>query len=299
MIALDTLLNHAPETVPLIDHRGVAWGRVQRACSFVHQRFRYVYPGRVRELRQRLVLVPTDQHGPQQLRDYRLRVSAPRATTAHEVDSFGNRVFQCHVPEVEQSIDFEVWTLIDRGAGDLPLVPTEHAGRYLQPTALTTASRPILEAAAKLKPSASNPYDLAERMNTWTHKALSYQGGVTTVATTAAEALELGQGVCQDYAHIMLALCRAAQLPARYVSGHLFGEGGSHAWVEVLLPHQQNMLAAYAFDPTNHCRAGLNYITIAVGRDYRDVSPASGTFIAPYAGHLTVQKRAGLVALEY
>jgi transglutaminase-like putative cysteine protease len=294
------LFDTAPGTVPLIDHRGIAWGRVQHARAFVHQRFRYTYPGRVRELRQRLVLVPTDHHGPQQLHDYRLRVSAPEVTTSYEIDIFGNRVFQCHIPHVDESIDFEVWTIVDRRAGDLPLVPADQAPRYLEATALTTANRIISDAAHKLMAAASGPLDLAERINTWTFQALRYTSDVTTVATTAAEALELGQGVCQDYAHVMLALCRAAGLPARYVSGHLFGEGGSHAWVEVLLPHQRpGTLAAWPFDPTNHCRASLSYITIAVGRDYRDVSPASGTFIAPYQGHLTVEKRAGLVSVVY
>ena len=67
------------------------------------------------------------------------------------------------------------------------------------------------------------------------HEAISYAHGVTSVATTAAEALAGGQGVCQDSAHVMIALCRAIGLPARYVSGHLLGEGGTHAWVEVIV----------------------------------------------------------------
>ena len=58
---------------------------------------------------------------------------------------------------------------------------------------------------------------------------------MTSIATTAAEALAGGRGVCQDTAHVMIALCRAAGLPARYVSGHLLGEGGTHAWVEVIV----------------------------------------------------------------
>ncbi len=65
---------------------------------------------------------------------------------------------------------------------------------------------------------------------------MTYQDGVTSVATTAAEALDAGHGVCQDYAHVMLALCHVLELPARYVSGHLLGQGGTHAWVEVIVP---------------------------------------------------------------
>ncbi len=119
--------------------------------------------------------------------------------------------------------------------------------------------------------------------------------------TTAAEALNLGQGLCQNYSHIMLALCRLVGLPTRYVLGHLLGEGGSHAWVEVLLPSAANSgkSEAIAFDPTNHCRAGLRHITIPVGRDYQDVSPTSGRFTAPYGGRLHSSNQVGLILVEY
>ena len=79
----------------------------------------------------------------------------------------------------------------------------------------------------------------------------------------------------------------------------MLGEGGSHAWVEVLLWHEYGGYRAVAFDPTNHRRTTPAYITVAVGRDYRDVSPTTGTFIAPHAGELTTSKRAGLTHLEY
>ena len=114
-------------------------------------------------------------------------------------------------------------------------------------------------------------------------------------------ALHLGKGVCQDYAHIMLALLRLLGIPARYVSGHLLGEGVAHAWLEALFddPLAPGGVAVIAYDPTHHRRAGLNYITVAVGRDYRDVAPTSGSFRAPYGGRLSARKRAGLTALDY
>jgi transglutaminase-like putative cysteine protease len=161
---------------------------------------------------------------------------------------------------------------------------------------------PALEAAAaSLAARESDPWRLAEAINNWVYETMQYKSGVTTVATTAAEALKLRQGLCQDYSHIMLAICRLAGIPARYVSGHLLGEGGSHAWVEALLPSpaQAGKLEAVAFDPTNHCRAGLRHITVAVGRDYYDVSPTSGYFDAPYPGRLQSSKRAGLILVEY
>src|ERR1019366_7671892 len=109
---------------------------------------------------------------------------------------------------------------------------------------------------------------------------MGYRADVTGVKTTAAAALALGQGVCQDYAHVMLSLCRLLGIPARYVSGHLVGEGGTHAWVEVLVaapavPGLPAAAAVVALDPTHDREVGENYLTIAIGRDYSDVAPTS------------------------
>jgi transglutaminase-like putative cysteine protease len=129
---------------------------------------------------------------------------------------------------------------------------------------------------------------------------MTYRAGVTGVRTTAAEALALGVGVCQDYAHLMLAICRACGLPSRYVSGHLLGQGGTHAWVEVVLPTRDGTgdAIAWAFDPTHASRGGLGYVTIAVGGDYSDVAPTSGTYLSPARGRLVTSKRVTLIELE-
>ena len=129
---------------------------------------------------------------------------------------------------------------------------------------------------------------------------MTYKHGVTDVATTAAEALAMGHGVCQDYAHIMLAACRASGLPSRYVSGHLLGQGGSHAWVEVLLPANDGTgdSIAWTFDPTHASRGGLGYLTVAVGGDYSDVAPTSGTYRSRTRGRLISSKRVILTGLE-
>jgi len=142
---------------------------------------------------------------------------------------------------------------------------------------------------------------LAEAINDWVYQSLTYQDGITGVRTTAAEALSKGRGVCQDYAHLMLSVCRACDLPARYVSGHLVGEGGSHAWVEVVLPTNDGTREAIAwtFDPTHAGKGGLNYLTIAVGGDYHDVAPTSGTYQAPVRGSLKARKRVTLTDLDY
>ena len=283
-----------------IDHHGVRWGEVQRVrCQFYH-RFHYEYPGPIHDLKQRLVVIPADQYGTQQLRQHQLTVNPTPVTTRHATDSFGNRVLEFEIPTAENCVSFEVLLEIENQARPerRPAISASDSAYYLQPTTLTLPNRQIKSIARELQQTAHTPFELAQSINDYVYSVMQYEAGVTTVETTAAEALEIEHGLCQDYSHVMLAICRTAGLAARYVSGHLLGEGGSHAWVEVLLP-TDNGLSAYAFDPTNNRRPHLGYITVAVGRDYRDVSPTSGSFNAPYGGQLTCSKRAGLTLVEY
>lgn len=97
------------------------------------------------------------------------------------------------------------------------------------------------------------------------HRLLSYQRGVTDCSTTAAQALSLGRGVCQDYAHVMIALCRLVGLMARYACGLIVGEGETHAWVEVY-----DGLVWYGYDPTYDRQIQWDYLKIAHGRDAAD-----------------------------
>src|ERR1700676_4247037 len=95
--------------------------------------------------------------------------------------------------------------------------------RYLEPSALTKPNDALRQVAATLlaeDASRQQPAAIAGRINDWVHDTLRYAHGTTDIHTTAAQALALGCGVCQDYAHIMLTLCRLCGLGARYVSGH-------------------------------------------------------------------------------
>ena len=125
---------------------------------------------------------------------------------------------------------------------------------------------------------------------------MTYEDGVTSVRTTAAAALAGGRGVCQDYAHIMITVCRLLGLPARYVSGHLLGQGGTHAWAEVIVA-RGDAAEALAFDPCNGRRAGAGHITVATGRDYADVAPTSGSYQGEANGRLTSARRVGVVTV--
>lgn len=110
---------------------------------------------------------------------------------------------------------------------------------------------------------------------------MTYMPKTTNIYTTAQEAFEQGTGVCQDYAHIMIALCKQLGYPARYVAGMLLGEGETHAWVEV---YHQNIW--YAFDPTHNRQVNDEYIVLSKGRDYQDCIIDRGVFI----GYCTQQQ---------
>jgi transglutaminase-like putative cysteine protease len=287
--------------VTLLDHDGVEWSQVRQTRYWMYQRFEYHYPGVIRELYQRLVVFPTDQYGDQRLCTYGLRVSVPGATTRAEQDVFGNRVFFVYIPAADQTVTFEMDLVVERNLDPCgwPQITAADIQPYRVATALTTPNAAIETIAQQFSEQYADLEQRAAAISTWVSGAMRYGAGATDVNTTAAEALAIGQGLCQDYAHIMLAICHAAGLPARYISGHMLGEGGSHAWVEVLLADQQGGYRAIAFDPTNQRQTTPAYITVAIGRDYHDVSPTSGSYIAPYAGYLTTKKRAGLTHLEY
>src|SRR5258708_4137947 len=292
------------KTHDLVDHHGVYCKLVHRTAYLIHQHLRYEYPGPIYDLKQRLVILPPDHYGNQRRVVHRLEVSSDHFELSTENDGYGNVVLKVYVPVVEQAIDFEVWIVAERQASGGPLslpISTLSDGRYLEASKLTQPDDKLCQAAIALMADGIKGSSLAQKISDWVHANMHYAHDVTSIHTTASEALALGRGVCQDYAHIMLTLCHLCGLPARYVSGHLLGEGGTHAWVEVLLPADDHSDQAIAlpFDPTNGSTVGLNYLTIAVGRNYYDGAPTSGTFRASYRGHLLAHKRVGLTMLEY
>ncbi len=102
---------------------------------------------------------------------------------------------------------------------------------------------------------------------------MHYEADVTDIKTTAEEAFVLGRGVCQDYAHIMLTICRMEKIPVRYVVGLMRGEGVTHAWIEALCKGYW-----YGFDPTNNLLVNDDYIKFSHGRDYEDCLVNKGFF---------------------
>ncbi len=283
---------------PFIDRTQVRWPDVKQVQHTLVQHFHYTYPGPIRDLTHRLIIAPRLTYGDQQRCDFRFDVS-PDLKVKRKTDLFDNEILTVNAAALESPLTFEMSSTVTRCAEDVPVyVSKDTADHFLSPTRLTFADEHLSAIAHALEVTAQNDLAFAEAASNWVSKAMRYGFGATDTSTAAAEALTIGKGLCQDYAHIMIALCREAGVAARYVSGHMLGEGGSHAWVEVLIPEGEQ-LRAYAFDPTNRRRPNLSYITVAVGRDYRDVAPTSGSFSAPYTGRLTSSKRAGLTLVEY
>jgi transglutaminase-like putative cysteine protease len=230
-----------------------------------------------------------------------VEVSQPHSRKRTRVDRFGNVIFTVSIREVEEAVDFDVSLIVERLPGQGPHVEaatTQALDTYLSPSALTRPDAALRAVAAKLACSGEQGTELAIAVGAWAYRRMSYGFDRTGVRTTAAQVLAAGHGVCQDYAHLMLALCRLLGIPARYVSGHLVGEGGTHAWVEVLAPGPGPTVEVLAWDPTHDRPADHRYLTVAVGRDYRDVAPVSGTYCGPHPGWLSTDRRVSMTHVE-
>lgn len=288
---------------PSIDSADIAWERVETATYLVSQRFQYQYPARILDLQHQLVVVPPQRFGNQARIMYSLRVSEPGEVITR-TDSFANTVLDVRIPAVERGIDFETAVTLERHA---PLRPRSLAGawlhdsRLLDATPRTMPDRAIERAADNLLATGARGIDLARLANRWVFDTMTYSPGATGIHTTAAAALADRQGVCQDYAHLMIAICRRLGLAVLYVSGHLLGQGGTHAWVEVILPSSDggDRAECWPLDPTHGQSADLTYLTVAVGREYGDVAPTSGSYRAEHGGTLMAHKDVRVVGVVY
>ena len=179
---------------------------------------------------------------------------------------------------VPASVDPGVWHLLaDEGVRErfYELLEPSH---FARPTAALEAFGRELGLSHE-----GDPLSFLRRLNDLMYDAFEYAPRSTRVDSPIDEAIEARRGVCQDFAHVMIALVRGAGIPCRYVSGYLFHshggdersvDGASHAWVEAWLPS----LGWVGFDPTNRTMTSDRHIRVAVGRDYHDVPPNRGAF---------------------
>lgn len=206
----------------------------------------------------------------QQICGLRIAVD-PQVRLWQGLDGFGNRKMMGYLKESHDHLQVDVlgsaWI---RGEDD----DLSDALLMKYPTRLTQAGPAVREICRAVLESGAGE-DFPRRVMEEVYKRMTYIPGSTGIFTTAEEAAQAGSGVCQDYAHIMLAVLRLRSIPCRYVCGMLEGEGQSHAWVEAL---SGGRWAGY--DPTNCVEAGQRHIVISHGRDAGDCQINQGIFYA-------------------
>jgi transglutaminase-like putative cysteine protease len=153
---------------------------------------------------------------------------------------------------------------------------------FLMPSYFATADDELADQARTLRAQAAMPRESVALVMAWVREQLTYTKGATNVMTSAVEARRTGHGVCQDFVHLSIALLREMGIPCRYASGYFdsrleaeVGEtsvGESHAWAEAWID------GWYPFDPTNDVPVGESHVLVALGRDYRDVTPLKGVY---------------------
>jgi transglutaminase-like putative cysteine protease len=211
-------------------------------------------------------------------------------------DHFGNDVHHFDVLESHERLAVTAVSEV--------MTPPWFTGDRRQPTPLElhdflspTAYTPFAGAVTDLAKGYAEPgggFDRASGLMAAVRGALVYEPGATDVQTRADEVLALGRGVCQDFAHVMLAACRCVGIAARYVSGYLYDpklEGdnaASHAWVDIW-DEERGWIA---LDPTHDRDQNESYVRVAVGRDYADVPPTRGVYKG--AANETLSVRVGL-----
>ena len=233
---------------------------------------------------------------PWQRCDFFLLKVTPPTRLQHFVDLHLNRVTHFEVDGIHEKLvveaisDVRTWRKIDFEAFPYGVTFAELAGckheleccEFLNASPLVDPTPAVWRIAVDIRADTTDVYQTAFALMEHIHANFDYRPGVTSAQTHASEAVSLKAGVCQDFAHVLLALCRSLGIPARYVSGYLYdpsrgrmrGAHASHAWVEVYLPGR----GWYGLDPTNRRVIDEYYIKVAIGRDYRDVAPVQGSF---------------------
>ncbi|WP_295075499.1 transglutaminase family protein [Tabrizicola sp.] len=245
---------------------------------------RYSYDHPVRSVVQSHRLSPTS-HAGQKVIDWDVTVSGGRKGARHR-DGAGDQIQAWTIPGPVTEVVVHVRGTVE--TEDLAGVLRGHRESvspdcYLRDTLPTRLDVALIALADG--PTAPDPLALAHALSAAVADAISYRPGVTHAHTTAAEALALGEGVCQDHAHALIACARHRGFPARYISGYLSAtEDGSaheaaHAWAEVHIPG----LGWVGFDPANRCCPDARYIRLGSGFDAQDAAPIRG--IARGGGH--------------
>ena len=239
---------------------------------------RYFYDAPVRGVVQSHRLTPADFDG-QKVIDWVVIVPGGQRGGSFR-DGAGDRICAWTVLGPVAELAITVTGTVD--TEDMAGVLRGHR-EVVQPDAYLRATLPTradvqLQALA-MGVAGKEPLALAHDLSAAISAAIAYRPGVTTAHTTAAEALALGEGVCQDHAHALISVARLRGLPARYVSGYLFADAegvpheAAHAWAEIHITG----IGWIGFDAANSCCPDVRYIRLGSGMDARDAAPIRGT----------------------
>ena len=198
----------------------------------------------------------------------------PAVPMTEYVDSFGNLCQRFVVPQGELLLQAAVRVTVERHiniAPEAPRTPVEQLPHRVLVYLLQSRYCPSDKMEAQARQLVGNVlpgYNQAEHIRAWIHAMLIYEYGVSTTATDAMDTLSHGAGVCRDFAHVGIALCRSLQIPARFVVGYLHGlqPMDLHAWFEAFVGGRW-----YTFDATQDVPRG-GRIVLAYGRDAADVA---------------------------
>ncbi|HEX4183160.1 MAG TPA: transglutaminase family protein [Caulobacteraceae bacterium] len=258
----------------------------------------YHYAAPVRESVIELWVQP-QKSGRQRLVSFELEID-PSVQLFSYADAFGNAVYHFDVPQPHEHLAIQARSAVETNAAAplperLELAEWERLSSdvvrserfdYLHPHGFA-ASTPMLESFVQNRrldqARALDPLSAVRSVCETVCNALEYQHGVTRADSPIDLTLAAGRGVCQDFAHIVIAICRSWGVPARYVSGYLFTDrtegdrsdpDATHAWVEVYLPS----LGWVGIDPANNIAVGERHVVVATGRDYSDLPPSRGVY---------------------
>jgi transglutaminase-like putative cysteine protease len=273
--------------------------------NVVH-RTRYEYSRPVRASYNEARLQPTTLEG-QECHSFILRV-LPAARLSHYYDFYNNIVHFFEVPEPHDFLAVESASMVTTADsllpedGDIaPMSRLEELDRaecfydFLQMSSFVSLDVDVWRLALDATAGCADVWQASLAVMRFIHANFSYSPDATHVNTHMLDVLRQRRGVCQDFAHVMLGMCRSLKIPARYVSGyiysdpveHLTGAQASHAWCEVYLPGT----GWRGLDPTNNRQAGGHHVKIGVGRDYADIVPLKGHYRGTPEKRMSVEVR--------
>ena len=255
----------------------------------------FVYSQPVREGIGEARLRPRDE-GWQQVHSFHLTIDPP---TPHSTvnDRFGNTIHCYSVLPPHQRLVLTATSVVETSAAPLiaapPLMPFQ-LHDFTAASPYVPCTEDLLAFTRDHAPDSDAAETTALALMGAIYQSCAYEPGSTDISTTADAVLAGRRGVCQDFAHLLIALCRGSGLPARYVSGYLYDPvkcadaiQASHAWTEVFLDGQGWL----GLDPTHNRVTGLCYTRIAVGRDYADAAPVRGIYQGRAQESLAVRVR--------